>query len=255
MSERARLALFLVGAVGFGFFLVAGLRGLPASGRGGSAYADAVNSTTVPLRQTVNAVAAVVMDYRGFDTLNEEFILFAAVTGVTLLLREARSETGAEVPRGAAFDPEPPGTTDAIRVWTLGLVAPCLLLGLYVVAHGHLTPGGGFQGGVVLAGAMVLVYLAGASLRLRRANPMALLDGAEGLGVGGFVCVGLLGLLVGQCFMQNVLPFGTEGQLLSAGFLPVANIFVGLAVGVGIVLILAELLEQAIASRNGGGDE
>lgn len=254
MSERARLVLFLVGALGFGCFLVAGLRGLPPLEHGGSAYGDAVNATTVPLRQTVNAVAAVVLDYRGFDTLNEEFILFAAVTGVTLLLREARSEEGAPGPEGAAFDPEPPRTTDAMRLWTLGLVAPCLLLGLYVVAHGHLTPGGGFQGGVVLAGAMVLVYLGGAALRMRRANPMALLDGTEGLGVGGFVCVGLLGLVVGQCFMQNVLPFGTEGQLPSAGFLPLANGFVSLAVGAGIVLILAEMLEQAIARRHGGDE-
>lgn len=254
MSERARLVLFLVGAVGLCFFLVAGVHGLPPSGQGASAYADAVNATTVPLRQTVNAVAAVVMDYRGFDTLNEEFILFAAVTGVTLLLREARGDVRHRARQSAMFDPEPPRTTDAMRLWTLGLVAPCLLLGLYVVAHGHLTPGGGFQGGVVLAGAMVLVYLAGATLRLRRANPMALLDGTEGVGVGGFVCVGLLGLLVGQCFMQNVLPFGTQGQLLSAGFLPVANVFVSLAVGAGIVLILAEMLEQTLASRHGGDE-
>lgn len=254
MSERARLVLFLVGALGLGLFLVAGLHGLPGSGFGGSAYADAVNSTTVPLRQTVNAVAAVVLDYRGFDTLNEEFILFAAVTGVTLLLREARGEPGEAMRQEATFDPEPPRTTDAMRLWTLGLVAPCLLLGLYVVAHGHLSPGGGFQGGVVLGWAMVLVYLAGASLRLRRVNPMALLEGTEGLGVGGFVCVGLLGLVVGQCFMQNVLPLGTEGQLPSAGFLPLANGFVGLAVGAGFVLILAEMLEQAIAHRHGGDE-
>jgi multicomponent Na+:H+ antiporter subunit B len=170
---------------------------------------------------------------------------------VTLLLREARGDAGDAVREGATFDPEPPRTTDAMRLWTLGLVAPCLLLGLYVVAHGHLTPGGGFQGGVVLSGAMVLVYLAGATLRMRRANPMAVLDGTEGLGVGGFVCVGLLGLVVGQCFMQNVLPYGTEGQLPSSGFLPVANVFVSLAVGAGIVLILAEMLEQAIAHKRG----
>jgi multicomponent Na+:H+ antiporter subunit B len=100
----------------------------------------------------------------------------------------------------------------------------------------------------------VLVYLAGVSSRLRRANPMALLDGAEGLGVGGFVCVGLVGLLAGQCFMQNVLPLGTQGQLLSAGYVPVANGFVGVAVAAGIVLILTEMLEESLA-RRGGGDE
>ena len=254
MSERARLRLFLVGAVGFGLLLVAGLRGLPAVDRGHSAYGDAVIATTVPLRQTVNAVTAVTFDYRGFDTLGEEFILFAAVTGVALLLRTSRGEEDQAIQEGTRVSPVPPGTTDAMRVWTLGLVAPGLLLGLYVVVHGHLTPGGGFQGGVVLAGALALVFLAGSSLHARRVHPMALLDGSEGLGVGGFVCVGFLGLLVGREFMCNVLPYGQEGQLPSAGQVPVINVFVGLAVASAIVLILAEMLEQTILKRNGGGE-
>jgi multicomponent Na+:H+ antiporter subunit B len=252
MKERARLGLFLVGAVGFGLLLVAGLRGLPAVDRGHSAYGDAVTATTVPLRQTVNAVTAVTFDYRGFDTLGEEFILFAAVTGVMLLLRTSRGVEDQALQEGTRVGAEPPGTTDAIRVWTLAQVAPGLLLGLYIVVHGHLTPGGGFQGGVVLAGALALVFLAGASLRARRVHPMALLEGSEGLGVGGFVCVGLWGLLAGREFMRNVLPYGQQGQLLSAGHVPVVNVFVGLAVASALVLILAEMLEQTLLKRRGG---
>ncbi|MGZ3457471.1 MAG: MnhB domain-containing protein [Archangium sp.] len=254
MSERARCLLFLVGALGFGLFLLAGLRGLPPMERAHSAYGDAITATTVPLRQTTNAVAAVTFDYRGFDTLGEEFIFFSSVMGVTLLLRETREEEDEALREGLREGPEPPGTTDAMRVWTLWQVAPGLVLGVYVVAHGHLTPGGGFQGGVVLAGAVVLFFLAGAALHERWVNPMALLEGAEGLGVGGFVCVGLLGLLAGQCFMQNVLPYGAQGQLLSAGHVPVTNVLVGLAVCAGIILILVEMLEQSISQRKGGGE-
>ncbi|ATB29668.1 MnhB domain-containing protein [Melittangium boletus] len=253
MNPRARGALFGVGAVGLGLSLLAAVRGLPAMDQGHSAYGDAVNATTVPLRQTVNAVAAVTFDYRGFDTLGEEFILFAAVMGVTLLLRERRTEEDSGLRGGMRVGAEPPGTTDALRVWTLAQVAPGLLLGLYVVVHGHLSPGGGFQGGVVLAGAAALVFLAGASWRTRRLNPMALLDGLEGLGVAGFAGVGLLGmLLAGQEFLRNVLPLGTRGELPSAGQVPLLNGFVGLAVSAGIILILAELLDQTLVDRRKG---
>src|SRR5204863_3708095 len=97
-------------------------------------------------------VGATVFDYRAVDTLGEEFILFTAVVGVALLLRKRRE---------GAYEPRDEVRSDAIRA--LGaLFAPAVfLLGLWVVAFGYVTPGGGFQGGVIVAGAFLLVYVAG----------------------------------------------------------------------------------------------
>ena len=77
------------------------------------------------------------------------------------------------------------------------MVGATVVLGLYVVAHGYITPGGGFQGGVVLAAGAVLVYLAGEYRAFRRVTPEPMLDLAEGTGAGTYVAVGILALLLG----------------------------------------------------------
>ena len=87
-------------------------------------------------------------------------ILFAAVIGVAILLRAHRDEEEREALE-FAFGRSAPRTSDAVRALAVGLVGPTVVTGVYIVAHGHLTPGGGFQGGVVLATALLLVYLAG----------------------------------------------------------------------------------------------
>ena len=99
---------------------------------------------------------------------------------------------------------------------SLGLVAGLVLVGGAVVAHGHLTPGGGFQGGIVLAGAPLMIYLAGRVLVFEELNPVPVLEGAKSSGAAGFVVVGLLGLLSGAAFLANVLPLGRPGSILSA---------------------------------------
>jgi multicomponent Na+:H+ antiporter subunit B len=121
-----------------------------------------------------------------------------------------------------------------------------VLFGIYVVAHGHLTPGGGFQGGVVLATGALLVYLSGEYVTLRRVRPQNLIDRAEALGAGGYVVTGLFGLVAAGAFLTNALPLGAPGTLLSAGTIPVINVAVGLEVAAGFTLLLSEFLEQTL---------
>src|SRR5207302_10574167 len=123
---------------------------------------------------------------------------------------------------------------------------------MYVVVHGHLTPGGGFQGGVVLAAAPLLVYLAGRYLVFRRISPFELLDFGEGLGAGGFVAIGLVGLVSASAFLQNVWPLGQVRSVFSGGMLPVINLAVGLEVAAGLVLVVWEFLEQTLMVRSRG---
>jgi multicomponent Na+:H+ antiporter subunit B len=247
MSRRAQVALFLAGAVGLALLLAWGLGGLPPFGEYRGPYGDVLNRVVVSERHVSEVVTAVVFDYRGFDTLGEEFILFASVVGVALLLRVGREEEERQPGREAAHGEAP--TTDAIRVAGLGMVGPTVLLGLAIAAHGHVTPGGGFQGGVILASGSLLVFLAGTYLTFRRVNPEGLIDLAEGTGAGGFASVGLLGLVVGAAYLENVLPLGISGDLLSGGTIPLANMAVALAVAAGFVLILYEFLEQTLVVR------
>ena len=134
----------------------------------------------------------------------------------------------------------------------LALVGPVVLYGLYLVAHGHLTPGGGFQGGVVLATAALLVYLSGEYVTLRRVSPELVTDAAESTGAAGYVAIGLLGVAAGASFLTNVLPLGQPGALLSAGTIPLINMAIGLEVAGGFMLLISEFLEQTLVIRRPG---
>ena len=196
-----------------------GLTGLPDYGVYNGPYGDVLNEVAVTERKATNVVGAVTFDYRGVDTMGEEYILFAAVLGVAILLRAQRDETE-NPPDEDAADRNAPATSNAVRVIGLALVGPVVLFGLYLVVHGHLTPGGGFQGGVVLATAALLVYLSGEYVTLRRVSPELVTDLAESAGAASYVAVGLLGVAAGTVFLANVLPLGQPGELVSAGIVP-----------------------------------
>jgi multicomponent Na+:H+ antiporter subunit B len=251
MSPRLRRRVFLVAAGAVAALLLWGLSGLPAFGDYAGTYGTVLNRVAVDERHATNVVAAVTFDYRGVDTMGEEFILFAAVVGVAILLRAQRDEAE-EPPDEDADDRRAPGTSNAVRVLGLALLGPIVLYGIYVVAHGHLSPGGGFQGGVVLATGALLVFLSGEYVTLRRVGPEVLLDLAESAGAGGYVAVGLLGLATGAAFLANVLPLGQPGTLLSSGMIPLINLAVGLEVAGGLVLLLYEFLDQTLVMRRRG---
>lgn len=112
------------------------------------------------------------------------------------------------------------------------------LFGVYVVVHGHLTPGGGFAGGVVIAGAFVLRLLAFG----RKEPGTERASRAEASGILVFWFLGVLGLLTGTLFFVNVLSKGEAFALLSAGFIPLANLGIGLEVAAALVCIFLALL-------------
>lgn len=240
--------MVLLAGAGFAAFFVWGLAGLPDFGHYHGVYGQVLNTVSVPERNITDVVTAVNFDYRGVDTMGEEFILFASVISVALLLREQRGEVEQRDPRDARTG-RPAEVTDAVRVLGLGLIAPTVVFGIYVVAHGHLTPGGGFQGGVVLASALLLVYLAGDYRWVQELRRIPWVDAAEAVGAGGYVLIGLAGMVFGAAFLDNVLPHGTLGQLNSGGVVPLINFAVGLEVAGGFVLLLTEFFEQSLILR------
>jgi multicomponent Na+:H+ antiporter subunit B len=253
VSRRARLALFAIAGPGLGAVLVIGLGGLPAFGDYHGIYGLLLNKIEPHLRHATDIVTALNFDIRAFDTLGEEFILFTSVAGVALLLRHIREEAGQEQSTGVedhAFS----GASDVLRTVSLVLIPLIVALGCYVVLHGQLTPGGGFQGGVVLAAAAMSILLAGRYLMLKRVAPEWALESTEALGAAGYAMMGVAGLIFASVFFENFLPLGQSGHLLSAGTMPLNSIAVGLEVTGAFLLTWTEFLDQALISSGEGGD-
>ena len=251
MTLRIRRVVFLLAGGVLVWLLAWGFGGLPRFGDYRGPYGDVLNHVSVAERHITDVVTAVNFDYRGFDTLGEEFIFFAAVLGVALILGSQHDEGPGHIEDYATGRAVPP-TSDAVRVLGLGLTPPTVLFGIYVVTHGQLTPGGGFQGGVILATGVLLIYLAGEFDDLHGLYTETALERAEAAGSGGYVAIGLLGLLSGSTFLDNVLPLGTVGRVFSAGTVPLINLAVGLEIAAGLVLLITAFLHQTLVLRPTG---
>lgn len=248
MSRRVRHIVGVVALVALAALGTAAVTGLPDFGHPRGPYATAAVRASVQERQVNATVSAVTFDIRGIDTLGEELILFCAAIGATLLLRAQRAEGHA---REAAerHETERDRTPASLRALGAALVGPVLVLGAYLLAHGHLTPGGGFQGGVVLAAALLLVFAAGQIVALEHVRPVDLVEAAEAAAAGAYVLLAVGGLVFAAAAMENFLPFGERGQLLSGGTVPVLNVAVGVEVAAAMTLILTEFLDQALLRR------
>ncbi len=181
----------------------------------------------------INLVTAVVVTYRGLDTLGEVSVLFTAASAVILLL--------SVFPLG-----KPANKPSSIVLLTMKVLpGPILLFGGYIIAHGHLTPGGGFPGGAVVASAALLVLL-GCTQEVGFAKWLTFAESMAGF---SFAMLGFWGLLkLGQFLNNSVLFLGIPGQLLSAGIIPLISAAIG-------VKVASELSGILVAYRCGGGKE
>ncbi|HEB96277.1 MAG TPA: sodium:proton antiporter [Sedimenticola thiotaurini] len=175
-----------------------------------------------------NIVTAVVLGYRGLDTLGEITILFAAAAGLGLVLGRRRA--------GAPRDPD---AGPVLRTGAALMFPLLVLVGFHIILHGHLTPGGGFQGGVILAAAFFLPLLARPGTPVDHPG-LSLVEGTAG---AVFIVTGLVALLTGGEFLQPLLGTGTLGTLFSAGTLPILYLALGLKVGAELAGLLARLAD------------
>jgi multicomponent Na+:H+ antiporter subunit B len=132
--------------------------------------------------------------------------------------------------------------TVMVRIIIRSLLPLVLVFGAYILTYGHLTPGGGFQGGMILVGAVMSFYLAYGYNVVRRFEDEAL-DLAEHIGALLYLLVGLVGLAAGAAFLSNVIKGGEPGSLLSGGIILVLNFVVGFKVAAGTLIVLLILLE------------
>jgi multicomponent Na+:H+ antiporter subunit B len=244
-----RRALGLLALVALGVLAVWAVTGLPDFGHPRGPYATAGVELMLKERRVDNTIVGITFDLRGIDTLGEELILFSAALGATLLLRSQRREGRAEE-AAERSDEERPAIPPSLRAAGAYLVGPTLMLAVYVIAHGNLTPGGGFQGGVIAAAALLLVYAAGQLLAVEHVRPVALVELAEAVGAAAYVLVAIGGIVFAAVAMENFLGFGTEGSLLSGGTIILLNAAVGVEVTGAMTLILTEFLDQALLRRS-----
>ncbi len=252
MRAKLRAILFFVVAPCFAALFWWSYRDLPPLGDYRGPYGDYIASLAVYERHATDIVNAITYDYRGIDTLGEEFILFASVIGVLLLFRKPAGEDQAEDPaqRQRVAEAEIPGT-DTIRVIMHAMVVAMVVFGLYEATHGQLTPGGGFQGGVILATAPLLVYLSGSVRTFKKTVSHPLLEVAEALGAAGYAIIGVSALFAGAAFLTNWIPLGQTGSLFSAGTIEWISVAVGMEVSGSIVLVMYSYLREIIEGEGG----
>ncbi|MEU1801001.1 MnhB domain-containing protein [Streptomyces sp. NPDC019937] len=237
MSARGRLWLFLAGAAVFAALFATACFSLPPFGIAHHPYGERAVRAALG-HHTANVIASVNFDLRAFDTLGEETILFAAVLGAVVLLRQTADEERRR--------PAPAVVRPRVRRFALPMLPLAMLVGLYVIAHGQVSPGGGFQGGVVTATALHLLYIAADYRALERVRPIPLYEIGDAVGEAAYVVTGLGAVLAGSAFLANVLPLGTFATLSSGGTVILLNAAVGIEVTSGIVVLLARFLDQAV---------
>jgi multicomponent Na+:H+ antiporter subunit B len=180
----------------------------------------------------INIITSIVTVYRGFDTLGEVTVLFLSVTALAFTL------LGFKVERRTLPDP-----TLIVETGGRYLAPLIMLLGAYIFLHGHLTPGGGFPGGVIIATAFLLLLITQKVYKLRKIH----LTVTEALAGSLYVVVGLVGLYYVRSFLGNFLQTGKPGYIVSAGIIPIIYLLIGFKVGSEMTVALKNLKE--------GGDE
>jgi multicomponent Na+:H+ antiporter subunit B len=180
-----------------------------------------------------NLVSAIVVTYRGLDTLGEVSILFVTAAIISFVLKHKPEEED----KNRVIKP----ASEILNTATVFLTPVMIMVGIYIFINGHLTPGGGFQGGAVIASAVLLIFLANPKFHLNH-SIIAFVESISGV---AFVVVGALGLIMAGGFLDNrILGLGEFGTLFSAGALPIIYIFIGLKVGAELSNIVGILAQE-----------
>jgi len=178
-----------------------------------------------------NVVTTVVVYFRGFDTLGEIAVLFIASLGVGLMLH---SNTQCTLKAESNFMLQTAST----------LLFPLIILfGIYVMVYGHLSPGGGFQGGVIIASGVLLLLISHKNFEV----PHTVIVAFETFAGVSYVLIGLMGLLLLDTFLGNFIPhdIANMGMLLSGGVIPLIYIIVGIKVGSEMSGIVQNLMQRS----------
>ena len=134
------------------------------------------------------------------------------------------------------------GNSKIIKTIAQKLFPFIVLFGFYLISHGHLSPGGGFQGGVVLGTAIILLALSHSIEQTEKKFKSRWLNMLEKLGILTLIFLGFLGIFFGYSFLSNFLPLGKPGQIASGGLMLLFNIAIGIKIAAGVSVIFYALV-------------
>ena len=252
MSPRIRLVVFALACVCLLPAVLHVAMHMPLFGDHAMPYGDAINRVAPIERHVTNMVSAVNFDYRGFDTLGEEFMLLCAVTGAVVLLRGSRGEqTRAEPGEVEGREIRPRSDAAALISRLFGPVI--VLFGVYVAMHAMTTPGGGFQGGVIVATGLLMVFIGEGYRGWRHIAKSHMLVICEGMGATLYAFCGFASMLQGKAFLTNIMPYGMLKDVFSGGLMQLENAGVAIAVAGSFSLLFIEFLEETRAVEPGQG--
>ena len=188
----------------------------------------------------VNIVSGMILDYRAFDTLGESHVLFVATVTVLILLRadhkkKEQSSAGEEMAYSLEeaeindrnYEPK----NDAILQMAACILVPIIIIfGIYVILNGHLGPGGGFSGGAIIGAGLILYLNAFGFQKTQRFFTEKTYKWVS-FGSLSFYCIAKsYSFYTGANHLENIIPKGTPGAILSSGLILPLNIAVGLVV-------------------------
>ena len=231
---------------------------------------NTLEDTSVP-----NIVTAILADYRGYDTMFETIVIFTAGIACIFLLRTFKTvepdirlyrhvQTGItlRIEKGGKFPEDSNDFQRLDTVWipyalvvrtTCRLVIPFIqIFALYVIAHGHYSPGGGFQGGVIMGASMVLYAIAFDLRSAIKRISERLVTSLCALGVIIYAGTGALCML----FDKNYLDYSSLANIF--GVDPVSMRSHGILIveiGVGIVVMAVMVILYYILASAGKLDE
>lgn len=266
-EPKRHVAVAAVLTLGLAAVLAAAMVAIPREHAPLPDIARQAMNIALPKWRLTEPVNEVVYGSRGFDTFGETFLLLAAVISVILMTRQrerreadigeeragqreqseidpaAVEDAGERLAREAerAEQQGRRGMTVVVRTAVRVVAPPLLAAGCYLVAWGY-SPGGGFPGGAVVTGVVLLAYAAFGRRRIAAALRPGLLEALELFGAALIIGVELLGLLLRGSFSANWLPLAPPQTIRSGG---VVQVFSGgelIEVGTGLCLVIFALL-------------
>ncbi|MEA1963586.1 MAG: MnhB domain-containing protein [Candidatus Aerophobetes bacterium] len=133
--------------------------------------------------------------------------------------------------------------SEIVSITSRKLVPYILLFGLYLISYGHFSPGGGFQGGVVLGAGIILLCLSRGISSTEINFPPRKITFLEISMITAFILLGIAGLIMGGSFLSNILP-GKAEEVPTPGFIFLLDLVIGLKAGAGIILIFYSFLAK-----------
>jgi multicomponent Na+:H+ antiporter subunit B len=214
----------------FGALMLLTVANLPPYGNAGNPTVNEVAGRYVEsgTEETgaVNTVAGMILDYRAFDTLGESFVLFTAMCAVTLLMNQTGRRRTIRPQREAVHYANDP----VVRTMCAFVIPIIMVFGIYILLNGHLSPGGGFSGGAILAAGLIVYAIVWGDERASALMTPRLIRTVVLCALGFYALSKTYSFYTGANHLHSVITPGTPGRILSAGLILPLNVAVGLVV-------------------------